>query len=78
MLRGLPRLLDRRIPAARLQELATDLGADVPFFLVCRPALASGIGEVLEPLVGFPRLALVVAVPPVGVETACPSKKFCD
>jgi 4-diphosphocytidyl-2-C-methyl-D-erythritol kinase len=70
ILRHLPALLGRRIPVARAGELALQLGADVPFFLTCRPCVASGIGEVLEPLVGFPRLALVIAVPPTGVETA--------
>ena len=70
IIRHLPALLGRRIPAALALELALQLGADVPFFLACRPSVASGIGEVLEPLVRFPRLALVIAVPPSGVETA--------
>jgi 4-diphosphocytidyl-2-C-methyl-D-erythritol kinase len=70
ILRHLPALLGRRMPAAVTRELAIQLGADVPFFLACRPSIASGIGEVLEPLVRFPRLALVIAVPPSGVDTA--------
>jgi len=70
VLKVLPRLLGRRIRRERLREIAADLGADVPFFLDCRPAWASGIGEVLRPIPRFPRLHLVLAVPPSRVETA--------
>jgi 4-diphosphocytidyl-2-C-methyl-D-erythritol kinase len=64
------------MPDADLQALARSLGADVPFFLDPRPALATGIGDVLTPLLdddGAPyRLPypLVVAVPPAAVSTA--------
>lgn len=70
VLKALPRLLGRRIRRERLREMAAGLGADVPFFLDCRPAWASGIGEVLRPIPRFPRLHFVVAVPPTRVETA--------
>ena len=33
-----------------LIELATPLGADIPFFIRCKPSRARGIGEILEPL----------------------------
>jgi 4-diphosphocytidyl-2-C-methyl-D-erythritol kinase len=67
---ALPGLLGRRIRRDRLTEIAAELGADVPFFLDCRPAWATGIGEVLRPFASFPRLHLVVAVPRQRVETA--------
>lgn len=70
VLKALPRLLGRRIRRERLREMAAGLGADVPFFLDCRPAWASGIGEVLRPIPRFPRLHFVVAVPLTRVETA--------
>jgi len=70
VLSALPRLLGRRIGRARLRELAVQLGADVPFFLDCRPAWATGIGEILEPIPAFPPLPLVVAVPRSRVATA--------
>ena len=38
------------LEAAALHALAARLGADVPFFLDPRPALARGVGERLEPL----------------------------
>jgi len=65
----LARLLRRRIRGDRLAALAAGLGADVPFFLRCRPAWATGIGERLQPF-ALKRLNLVVAVPRRRVETA--------
>ena len=48
-------LLNRRyerFTAAELAALALKLGADVPFFLLRRPAWAVGTGELLTPLAG--------------------------
>ena len=75
VLRHLPRMLGRRISKDREHEIATSIGADVPFFLGCRPALARGIGESLVELPGFPVLPLVIAVPAVRVETAWAYKR---
>ncbi|MFT4192571.1 MAG: 4-(cytidine 5'-diphospho)-2-C-methyl-D-erythritol kinase [Comamonas sp.] len=53
---------------AQLQELALELGADVPFFVGGRNAWVEGIGEQLTPL-ELPPARFVVLKPPVGVET---------
>lgn len=53
-------------PLQRLQELATPLGADIPFCLLGRTALAEGIGERLTPLPLAPRVPVVVATPEVS------------
>ena len=64
------------VPERDLHALALGLGSDVPFFLDGRPALATGQGERLEPLLdpdGAPYRCpfwLVVAVPDVHVSTA--------
>ena len=64
------------VPENEMHALAAGLGSDVPFFLDGVPALATGRGERLEPLVrpdGTPWRCpfwLVVAVPPVHVSTA--------
>jgi 4-diphosphocytidyl-2-C-methyl-D-erythritol kinase len=42
--------LERQLDGARLQALAAELGADVPFFLEPGPKLAEGAGERLAPL----------------------------
>lgn len=56
-----------------LHELAGGLGSDVPFFLHDEALLATGRGELLEPLGSEPyRLpfALAVVMPPVQISTA--------
>jgi 4-diphosphocytidyl-2-C-methyl-D-erythritol kinase len=42
--------LDEPLPSAELRDLAAELGADVPFFLVDGPQLGSGDGTTLEAL----------------------------
>jgi 4-diphosphocytidyl-2-C-methyl-D-erythritol kinase len=42
--------LDNPLPAERLQDLAAQVGADVPFFLEDGPQLGTGDGTTLEPL----------------------------
>ena len=58
------------VPAVDLHALAAELGSDVPFFLHDGPALATGRGEVLEPLDYALPYALTVVMPPVTVGTA--------
>ena len=70
VLRTLPPMLGRIVRPTRLAELAVRIGADVPFFLTCRPSVAMGIGEILAPVPRFPEIHLVVAVPAVRVSTA--------
>jgi 4-diphosphocytidyl-2-C-methyl-D-erythritol kinase len=69
VLLALNRLWQLGLPRAALLELAVGLGADVPFFVGGRNAIARGIGEVLTP-VSLPRLWLVLVQPPVAVATA--------
>jgi len=53
-----------------LHRLALTLGADVPFFLMERPCLATGIGEILEPIPGWPEAWYVIVTPQIQVSTA--------
>jgi len=69
VLLGLNRLWRLRWPVARLDEVATGLGMDVPFFLRGGTALATGRGERLEPLRGR-SLGLVLVNPRFAVSTA--------
>jgi 4-diphosphocytidyl-2-C-methyl-D-erythritol kinase len=66
---ALNRLWRTRLTRARLQELALELGADVPVFVGGDNALAEGIGERLTPL-ALPAAWYLVLVPPVAVPTA--------
>ena len=70
VLTGLNQLFENRVPGRTLHAVAQKLGADVPFFLTRRPALAGGIGEKLEPVEGLPDYPLVLIKPPVSVSTA--------
>lgn len=60
----------RPLSLTALHELARSLGADVPFFLLRRPALATGIGDRLQVVTGVPRYPLVLIKPPFEVSAA--------
>ncbi len=69
VLLALDRTYPGRLSSERLTALAASLGADVPFFLRRRPALATGIGESLEVVEGLPNYPLVLIKPPLMVST---------
>jgi 4-diphosphocytidyl-2-C-methyl-D-erythritol kinase len=58
------------LPLQTLYTLALALGADVPFFIEARPAMATGVGEQLEPYAGLPPAEVVVVYPGFGMSTA--------
>jgi 4-diphosphocytidyl-2-C-methyl-D-erythritol kinase len=66
---GLSHLWRLRWPKARLQELAVELGMDVPFFLGTGRAVARGRGERLTTLPGGGGYALVLVNPRVPLST---------
>jgi 4-diphosphocytidyl-2-C-methyl-D-erythritol kinase len=66
----LNRLSGKPLSQEALQETAKDLGADVPFFLACRPAVARGIGEVVDPISLWPEFRYVIVTPRIKVSTA--------
>ncbi len=69
-LRGLCRLWKASPPQELLRDVAADVGADGPFFLVGGTALGVGRGDEIYPLVDLPRQWLVIIVPADGVPTA--------
>lgn len=65
------------LPQAELAALAAKVGADVPFFLLNTPALATGIGDKLTPLsVRLPGLFLLLVCPPWHVSTPWAYKEW--
>jgi 4-diphosphocytidyl-2-C-methyl-D-erythritol kinase len=69
---ALNELFGHPLQPARLQEIASSLGSDIPFFLQNRPALATGRGEIITPLEAFPPLQgtyLVLMHPEFGIST---------
>lgn len=70
---GLNALFGAPLEISALGDLAASLGSDVPFFLQTQPALATGRGERIQPLDGFPALrgaAWLLIHPGFGVSTA--------
>jgi 4-diphosphocytidyl-2-C-methyl-D-erythritol kinase len=57
------RLLGETLTDPELRSLATGIGADVPFFLNPRPAVAGGIGDLVAPVDSGMRAGLVVLNP---------------
>ncbi len=53
-----------------LMAMGLEIGADVPFFLFQKPAVASGVGEILEPYPGSLPYHVLLLNPMVGVHTA--------
>ena len=56
------------LPWAELVRLAAGLGSDVPFFLYGGAALASGRGEVVEPLPSLPGTPVTLVCPAATLE----------
>lgn len=67
----------RALDAAPLNALAARLGADVPFFLIGGPALATGIGEELTPVeLDLSPFTLVLVSPDIHVSTPWAYKRW--
>jgi 4-diphosphocytidyl-2-C-methyl-D-erythritol kinase len=66
---GVMRLARKEIPAARLVEVGSSLGADVPFFLYGGRALGIGRGDEIYPLPDGPHHTVLV-VSPGGIAVA--------
>jgi len=67
VLRGLRALWHLSISDEDLASIAAELGSDVPFFLRGGTAIASGRGEIIEPLPDAPAQHLTIASPPPRV-----------
>ncbi len=60
---GMLRLSDKKLPLARLIEIAAGLGTDVPFFLFGGRALALNRGDEIYPLPNVPKRTILVVSP---------------
>lgn len=70
VLLGMNELLDLGLSDGRLMEIGVTLGADVPFFIFQKTALAEGIGEELTPMPAMPAAWVLLINPGVHVSTA--------
>lgn len=70
VLRGLNHQYDFPFSPDQLMSFGLSLGADVPFLLFQKPALATGIGEKLEPYPEPLPNSVIIVHPGFGVSTA--------
>ncbi len=70
VLMGLNALLELGLSDPELMDMGLRLGADVPFFIFKKTALAEGIGERLTSVHGLPRVWMVLVNPNIYVSTA--------
>jgi 4-diphosphocytidyl-2-C-methyl-D-erythritol kinase len=76
VLKSLNTLLSLDLSEDSLRTLGARLGADVPFFIPCRPAKVGGIGELLTAAPPLPSRWIVIVVPPFGVSTPWAYRHF--
>jgi 4-diphosphocytidyl-2-C-methyl-D-erythritol kinase len=70
VLMGVNDLLGLELTKDQLMNIGVKLGADVPFFIFERTALAEGIGERLTPIEEIPAAWLVLVNPNIHVSTS--------
>ncbi|NVN91151.1 MAG: 4-(cytidine 5'-diphospho)-2-C-methyl-D-erythritol kinase [Desulfuromonadales bacterium] len=70
VLMGMNELLELNLTDQRLMEIGVTLGADVPFFIFKKTALAEGIGEQLRAMPPLPAFWVLLVNPGVHVSTA--------
>jgi 4-diphosphocytidyl-2-C-methyl-D-erythritol kinase len=70
VLMGMNELLGLELTEKKLMEIGVTLGADVPFFIFRKTALAEGIGEQLSAMPDMPRVWVLLVNPGVAVSTA--------
>lgn len=75
VLLGLERVFKAQIPADEKLRIASEVGSDLPLFLLGGTVLGVGRGEEVYGIVDLPLLSCVVVQPPVAVSTP---KAFAD
>lgn len=70
VLSTLNRLFEHPFTSAALKEMGLSIGADVPFFLFGRPAIATGVGEQLSSYEKLKDYTIILVCPELSVSTA--------
>ncbi len=66
---GLEKVLKANLPGQERLRIATEVGSDLPLFLVGGTVLGLGRGEEVWPLPDLPAWDIVIATPEIGVST---------
>lgn len=72
---GLERALKKTLPTPERLRMASEVGSDIPLFLIGGTILGIGHGEEVYPLPDLPAIPCVIATPEIGVSTP---KAFAD
>ena len=72
---ALEQALRKTLPAAERLRIASEVGSDIPLFLVGGTVLGVGRGEEVYPLPDLPAILCVIALPEVAISTP---KAFAD
>lgn len=76
VLMGLNDLLRINLPKDKLMKIGLRFGADVPFFIMGGPAVATGVGEEIAKIKKMPKLPLVLITPNIKVPTKWAYERF--
>ena len=69
ILLALNAVYDYPFSRSQLMEMGLSLGADVPFFIFQKPAIATGIGDILDPFEGDLPYHFLLLYPEISVST---------
>ncbi len=72
---ALERALRKKLPAAERLRIASEVGSDIPLFLIGGTVIGVGRGEEVYPLPDLPSMPCVIALPDVAISTP---KAFAD
>lgn len=75
-LNGLNLLWQTNLSREKLLSLASELGSDVPFFLMGGTCIGEGRGEILTPIHNSPQFWVVIIKPKISVSTQWAYKKL--
>jgi 4-diphosphocytidyl-2-C-methyl-D-erythritol kinase len=67
---GLNEMFDSPLSKEKLIAISSKIGADVPFFIDCKPVHASGIGDIFVSPLNLPELHILLINPLFGVSAA--------
>jgi len=71
VLLALNRFYGKPYTRQELGAMALNLGADVPFFIFQQPAIATGIGEIFQPVTSdLHAFSIILVHPPIRISTA--------
>jgi len=73
---GLNRLWDLNLNEKILMELALKIGSDVPFFILNRPALGEGRGEILTEIKVRCKFRIIIVYPDISIDTENIYRKY--